>query len=113
MTKNNSKVDKILVNQWGYSMSMVSFYRIIKETSKTVTVVRVEPIEKYSENDSFAGRCTPTNKEILNNGKSEEFRVLKPKDANDQYYKGSLDHQRTQYLTEHIDGQSYYYNHCD
>lgn len=55
---NNTLKDKILVSVWGYSMVMVDFWKVIKETKDTIVVRQLK--DKIVENTGYLqGTCMP------------------------------------------------------
>lgn len=42
MAKHSLKIGDILTSTWGYSMQIVDFYKVIKTTPHTVTLVQIE-----------------------------------------------------------------------
>lgn len=96
--------NQILVDSWGYSMTIIDFYRIKKETDSQVIV---EKLESKEVTDGFlTGRSTPVFKTT-----GDIFKVKKPT-AKSEYFKSSLKSGMMHYL-ELWDGQPQYFNHCD
>lgn len=99
-------MDKILYITWGYNMRINSFYKVISETDKTATVVRIG--NTVVDNNGFLfGYEIPNAGEILNNGK--EYRVSKKNGK----YRGSVDLSIVHNLYEVEIGKLYSFNHCD
>lgn len=42
------KMNKYFVSQWGWEQTNVTFYKVIKETAKMVTVIEVSAERKYN-----------------------------------------------------------------
>lgn len=100
---------------WGYSMSLNSFFEIIKETPKGAVVKEIG--STVVENGAYlAGYETP-NPEVTRTDKNWEtgefepkiFKVIKTENG----YKGKVGLSRTQYLTVTKVGDKHYFNHCD
>lgn len=96
-------LNKIFHLGFGYSMTLNSFYKVISETNKTVTVRRIK--SKIVEGDGFQGRETYVDEFAEN----KTFKCLKTANG----IKGSLDHSRTQYLDEVKENETFYFNHLD
>jgi len=106
MKTNETLKGKILVDVWGYSMTIVDFYEVVSETPATVVVEeigsRVVSTDAYLSGTAVADQSKRTGK---------TYRARKPK-ADRKYFVSSLMHMSVHYL-ELWDGQPKYFNHCD
>jgi len=102
--------NQIVSCTWGYSMSIVEFFEIIKKTPKTVVLRKLK--QTCNETGFLSGHAMPIEKVYENrDGKYEEVRAYK------REYSG-----RTTFISnkngykQYFDiwnGQPKYYNHCD
>ena len=109
---NESTIGKVFYMTWGYGMSLVEFVRVVDETPKTVTVVKLKT-NVIGDTDPSGGKIMPINKfdgqpfklsKSLNNRGEIE---LRGSDKSDGYNDRES---RTWYLW---DGQPKYYNTWD
>lgn len=104
-----SKVGQIINDVWGYSMTLVDFYKIVRETEKSVWIQKVGS-KTVSVEGYLAGRCVPTDSVV-----EEKIHRLKKDNVDEKgrmWYRGSLDYGSVHTLRDH-DGQPVYFNHCD
>ena len=106
-----SLIGQIVVDSWGYSMTLVNFYKIISETEKTVTVREISA--SMRSEGYLTGKTFPLN--IEGKGEEKNYRLYKTfdHDGNLDGVKGSLDYSKTHYLDFHVEGKEYDFNHCD
>lgn len=103
--------EKILYDSWGYSMTIVEFYKVVRETEKSVWVI---PIGSTETGEGYlSGRSMP-NPEVTY---PERMGILRKRVTNyGTYYRGTVK-SKNQDLEGHSlrewDGRSVYYNHCD
>ena len=71
---NPFKVGDILSCVWGYSMTIVDFYRVVKVLPSSVKIEKLQP--KRVSGDSFGGTCVPTDKAIKSGVDGKTYRVL-------------------------------------
>ena len=50
--KSMIKVNDILVSTWGYSCTMIDFYKVLKITEKSLTLVKLKPSRTYNPDQS-------------------------------------------------------------
>lgn len=111
MTFNEQlQVGTILVSEWGYSMQMVTFYKVISRTKETVTLIELESIE-VSDGGFLTGKATPSNRiaQQQRNGVIEPVQPDRRRiKSNRNYIK--VGHAR---YAEIWDGKPKPFNHCD
>lgn len=101
-------IGTILVSQWGYSMSLVDFYEVIKETTKTLLAQKIG--EKIIEGDGYNGGTVIADKDKK---EKEQVRVYKrtDKQGNGFYLLSRKGGFRKNY---HVwDGEPVFYCHAD
>lgn len=101
-------VGKILTCSWGYSMTLVDFYEVLKESAKTLLVRAIG--SKVVETTSYmAGHVVPD----IEKKENEILRVYKRKDKSEKGF--YLISRKSGYRKfYHVwDGQPEYFNHCD
>lgn len=106
-TATESLVGKVLVNSWGYSMTIVDFYKVVRETEKTVVVVPLKGGETKVEG-FLSGTVMPS--EVIDGDK--QFRLYKRANGSEQCFAGSLGSSVMHYLRL-WDGRPEHFNHCD
>lgn len=112
---------KILVLRWGYSMVMVSFYEVISETEKTVTVIEMnereateEEVKGFSKPAYLQGYSMPYGIK-----QSTEHRPIKPKrlskrELNSEIvFRGAIHGSGSMYNLRVWSGKPVFYDHCD
>jgi len=101
-------IGTVLVCSWGYSMTLVDFYKVLKETDKTALVQKIGSIEK-GDGGYLTGTAIPDESK---NG-DEQLRIYKiaPKDSRDWLLKS----RKTGFnkYFDKWDGQPQGFNHCD
>ena len=112
MENNNEKtltlgIGSILVCSWGYSMTLVDFYKVIKETAKTVLVQAIGSKEISDTMGYLSGHAIPDENKIL----EEQLRVYKKYHDNGCSLK-SRKRGFAKYFSK-WDGEPQYFNHCD
>lgn len=99
----------ILVHSFGYSMTLVNFYQVIRETTATV-VVREIGQEVVSNDAYMAGKVMPIKDKFLGD---KEFRLYKRQHKDGvSFFVGRLDSSHPQYIRL-WEGKPVAYNHCD
>ena len=106
---SNELVGRVIVNSWGWSMTIVDFYKVVDETEKTIVVV---PLKGVIKTGSLTGTVIPG--EPLENGQQSRLQ----KRAGDTFigtlYPGTDKRRR---LKRHYctlwDGQPQRFNHDD
>lgn len=98
----NSKI--LCIKGWGYSMTLNSFYSVVKETPKTVTVRRIG--NKIVENTGFMSGYEAPDPTC---GSSITYTVRKVGNK----YRGKCELDAARDLIEVNAGDKFYYNHCD
>lgn len=68
-------VGDILVCQWGYSMVIVDFYKIIKTTGKSFVLRKLK--DKKISGDGWRGECVPIENEFEKNEQDINVRINK------------------------------------
>lgn len=112
------KVGTILVNVWGYSMTIVDYYRVVKISAKSVIVSRVSSDE--SGTGYLSGTSVPrtdgmvASVDLLKDGQPQMFRAF----IRDSYdgevcFVSKLGHYGVMNYLRIWDGQPKHYNHCD
>jgi hypothetical protein len=99
MGEKNSETGDIYVCTWGYNMTNVDFYQVVRCTGRSVYLQKLET-EKIP-NGFLTGHMTPIRDRFV----SDEFRKVLGEDRSirlKSYAKASL-----------WDGKPTYYNHCD
>ncbi len=96
----------VTTGAWGYSMTLNSFFVVVKETAKTAIVREIGA--KSIENSGYLAGYEVPDKDAQNVN-FKEYRVLKTADG----YKGKVGLYRTFKLKEVKEGDKFYYNHCD
>lgn len=105
---DSKMIGKILECSWGYSMTIVDFYIVIKETNKTLTIQEIGRKDTVSTG-FLSGTVMPDPDKKLENIQ----RVVKRIGTDGKtFYKGSLGRQMMHWLDE-WDGKPAYFNHCD
>jgi len=104
--------DKILVNVWGYSMTIVDYYKVVRETPKTVIIRKLKSKEEHT--GFLSGKSVPSD-EFAD---EKEFRAVKPKTSFDGSYtqecfKSSLDYRGSMNYLRVWNGEAKSFNHCD
>lgn len=100
---------KILYCQWGYSMTLVDFYEVIKETDKTILARRVE--SKVHEAQGFLEGTTVPDLDILPREK-EIIRIYRRQLPNGNSYLVSRKQGYPKYF-HWYDGTPVHFNECD
>lgn len=109
---------KILRCSWGYSMTIVDFAMVVRETEKCVFVL---PMKNNETEEGFLyGRCTPG--EVCKESDGYKVSRLLKKTSEkygDKYYVGKYyshansDHGRERSYFRDWDGKPESFNHCD
>ena len=108
MNNNNQeiKVGDILVCSWGYSMSLVDFYKVVKVTAKSAFLLKMG--NKTVEHDSYGMYSRVMPSEICTTDKPLMRRIQR------SHYDGELYCKITDYqYARKWDGQSKYFNDND
>lgn len=107
---------KILFDSWGYNMTIVDFYEVIKETSKTVTI---KPIGSIETADGYLCGTAVPNPTVKGDdtfvARKRVFETLDGLVRTQKYcYRSSIGDKfgKVHTLFE-WDGRPLYYNHCD
>ncbi len=110
-------MEKIVYDSWGYNMTIVDFYKVVRETEKSIFVVPIASVE--TADGYLTGRSMPDPTRVLSDKVSclrKRGSVSSPNEPTRRYYKGTL-HKTNQSLEGHLvedwDGKSKYFNHCD
>lgn len=100
--------EKILVDVWGTTMRFVDFYRVLKETDKSMTVVKIGSKEEYDGH--LEGTATPD----LSKSGDRALRVMKKLHPNgkDMLLTAKFESNLKHYPVE-WDGKPKRFNHCD
>jgi hypothetical protein len=105
---NQNLEGKILVDSWGYSMTIVDYYKVVKDTGKTLQVQEIGT--KILDGGGMCGTCV-LDENIVRDEKL--YRVYKRIDSNGNgYLVSSLDKSSRHYL-DIWDGQPNNYNKLD
>lgn len=56
-SSNFAKIGDIFVSSWGYSMTLVSWYQVVRFTPKKAVLRELNA--KIVDGDGFAGQCMP------------------------------------------------------
>jgi hypothetical protein len=113
------EVGSILLDVWGYSMTIVDFYRVVKVSPKSVIVEpcaskTVEGSEGYLSGQSVPTPEVPiTNVNDLKDGKVKQYRLFRRETSYGVSYVGSLDGYGTMHYLKVWDGRPRSFNHCD
>ena len=102
--KNTFKVGDILSSSWGYSMTIVSWYQVIKVTPKTITVKEIEA--KIIDGNGMHGESIPVPNLFSKRG-------LYPEQSFTRKVKGdyiNINESQTAWIW---DGNPKYHNHWD
>lgn len=132
---NKSLVGKYLVSEWGYSMSLTAWVKVISETPKTLLVKEVKSRNTTTEEDAKYGLTCgwlqnyvlPTDEVETRNGEEQKaFRVYKrstktgtiitPEGSKQQIidiYVGRTPGSSMKHYFELWDGKPTFENHCD
>lgn len=132
---SKSLVGKYLVSEWGYSMSLTTWVKVISETQKTLLVKEVKSRNTTTEEDAKYGLTygwlqnyvLPTDKVETRNGEEQKaFRVYKrstrtdtiitPEGSKQQIidiYVGRTPGSSMKHYFELWDGKPIFENHCD
>lgn len=121
ITNRQAVVGDILVNVWGYSMTIVDYYRVVKISPKSVVIEpcaskTVEGSEGYLSGQAVpAAEVSITNVNDMIDGKVKQYRVYRREniDGRPDYYVGSLDGYSTVHYFTLWDGRPRSFNHCD
>lgn len=114
--EKDSLVGEILVHSWGYSMTLVDFYQVIRESESSVWIKEV-----CSEKDPtgyMSGETVACKDHFI---KDQEISVLRKRgEGEGQYFTGTIKTRSGEYINRHSgcflkkwDGKPKYYNHCD
>jgi hypothetical protein len=98
--------EKVYVCVWGATMTMVDFYRVLKETEKTIVLRKIHDVVVSSE-ACFAGRVEPVMDDYKYSDKFEDIRAYK---KNGRIFSGRSGYKK---FFEVWDGKPVYFNHCD
>lgn len=102
--------EKILVDSWGYSMTIVDFYKVIRESEKSVWVI---PIGSKETADGYLQGTVVPNLEVSDPTKVSMLR--KRPNSLGNWYRGTVKSNITKEgsLLEEWSGQPMRFNHCD
>ena len=104
---------KILYSAWGYGMTMIEYYQVIKETPKSVVVV---PMTEVSTPDGFLAGSTVPGKAMMDQPQSRLFKRFN-KDGTISHYAGKhwngVQWLESRYPLWGWDGRSKRWNHAD
>lgn len=99
-------MNNIYTCEWGATMQLVDFYRVIKETPKTITLREIKKIEV---GDGFlTGTCTPVLEDYFDHDKQpidiigykKDYGIISRKSGYTKFF-------------EPWDGKPVRFNHCD
>jgi hypothetical protein len=65
LTNQTVKVGDIFVSQWGYDANLVNFYKVIKKTEMTVTVVEMQSLSLNTGNRYESGNHVTCGTEVV------------------------------------------------
>ena len=106
MNNQELKVGDVMVCSWGYSMSLVDFYKVVKVTSKSAFLLKMG--NRTVEQDNYAGHSRVVPSGICTTDKPLMRRIQHSK------YDGELYCKITDYqYARKWDGQSKYFNDMD
>lgn len=112
--QKQSNVGKVVVNVWGYSMTLVDFYLIVSETEKRVGIVKLSSID--TQTGFLSGTSVPNlvNKEE-DMKKVAQFTLAKTVNpfTGAQAFKGTLKGDYVKSFMDEWDGKPKRFNHCD
>ena len=109
----NIMTNEIMYCQWGYSMTIVDFYRVIKETAKTLLLKKIKQEKKA--NGFLTGTTTPVN-EFADGNEAEQVRLYKKTAFADIGKNKPYFTSKTRGYTKSFhfwDNKPVAYNHCD
>jgi hypothetical protein len=101
--------DKIIFCTWGYSMTIVDYYRVLKETEKSLLVEQIKSKTTRAA-EYLAGYSIPEPK-IIPDTREKPFRIYKRENGKEVYFVSSLGGYRKYFYV--WDGKEKYFNHCD
>lgn len=97
----------LVISGWGYSMTLNSFFQVVRETAKTAIVREIK--SEVTRTDAYlAGYEKPVPGAFKSDEK--EFRVLKNDDGS---YRGKCGLSFTRLLEVWDGTRDYSFNHCD
>lgn len=106
MNNQEIKIGDVLVCSWGYSMTLVDFYKVVKVTAKSAYLAKMG--SKVVEQDNYAGHSRVMPSGICSTEKPLMRRIQKSR------YDGSLYCKITDYqYARPWDGNSKYFNDMD
>lgn len=73
MTSTKNKAPEYFVSQWGYEQTNVSFYKVLKRTAKTVTLIEVKSRVTYIDAVNYL--AVPIN-EVANQAKAFRRKIM-------------------------------------
>lgn len=107
--QQESLVGKIFYSSWGYSMTIIDWYVVVRETPSTAIVAQIEGEE--TSTGYLSGTTVPKKpfKFITQRDGKKELRVVK----RDGFLKGKLDGSIMHYLYQWDGVTPKHFNHCD
>jgi hypothetical protein len=105
-----TQTKKIVYCSWGYSMTLIEFYEVVKETAKTVVL---RELEQEEVTDGFlSGTTTPTTEYAKDrDGQYKEVRAYKRSFNGEQNYISKKAGFKKFY--HDWNGKPKHFNHCD
>lgn len=112
------KVGTILVNVWGYSMTIVDYYRVVKVSAKSVVIA---PISSEETGTGYlSGTSVPrtdgavASVDLLKDGQPQMFRAfIRESYDKDICFVSKLGHYGVMNYLRIWDGRPRHFNHCD
>jgi hypothetical protein len=110
---NTLKPGSILVDSWGYSMTLVDFYKVTSVTAKSVKVVPIQS-KTVDGSSGYYGHCVPES--TLQKDAQESRLLIRPGSNGSIYLRGTV-WNGCQHLKGHTilpwDGRPESFNHMD